>query len=298
MRIRSLRMYAATLALCVVGGACASNPDGTSTGAATSPAGDPNTDKLAQIQARGTLVGYFEPDFYPQSFAVEDAERPADTGCADDQLTADEVTGYDVETTVLVADALGVEACFITPTWTEVTAGNWGDRLDIVYGSGSINAERMEVLWMTQPYYGVPVSYFVREDARYDEVTQLDGKRIGVCTSCSHELYLRGELEIPGVEIEPTVDAFLCADPVGEGQIEEGLDLRKLAPPAYTFYPSGFIDKGSGLSVEAFFDRVNRIIQGVQADGTLSALSQEWFGTDYASIGVAYDIEALGQEVA
>jgi hypothetical protein len=28
--------------------------------------GDPNTDKLAQILDRGTLVGYFEPEFPPQ----------------------------------------------------------------------------------------------------------------------------------------------------------------------------------------------------------------------------------------
>ena len=42
-----------------------------------------------------------------------------------------EVTGFDVETTKLVAKGLGVEACFTQPTWTEVTSGNWSDRLDI-----------------------------------------------------------------------------------------------------------------------------------------------------------------------
>jgi len=53
-----------------------------------SPAGDPNTDKLAQILDRGTLVAYYEPDYPPQSFAVEGAERPADTKCGNDQITA------------------------------------------------------------------------------------------------------------------------------------------------------------------------------------------------------------------
>jgi len=292
----------------------------TSGGASTSPAGDPNTDKLAQILDRGTLVGYFEPEFPPQSFAVEDAERPAQTRCTDDQLTAAEVTGYDVQTTALVADALEVEACFVTPTWTEVTAGNWGDRFDIVYGSGSINAERMQVLWMTQPYYGVPVSYFVQEDSPYQQPSDLDGKSVGVCASCSHELYLRGDLEIPGVVIEPSVEdpqivtyqietpgmraldagkveAFLAADPVGQGQIDEGLAIRKLDPPAYFFYPSGFVDKSSGLDSAAFVARVNEIIQQAQADGTLQALSQEFFATDYVSAAAEFDIDSLGQEV-
>jgi polar amino acid transport system substrate-binding protein len=173
---------------------------------------------------------------------------------------------------------------------------------------------------MTQPYYGVPVSYFVQEDAPYEEVSDLDGAKIGVCASCSHEQYLRGELEIPGVTIEPSVenpeivtfqietpgmqaldagkiDAFLAADPVGEGQIDEGLALRKLDPPAYFYYPSGFVDKGSGLSLGPFTAKVNEIIQQAQADGTLQAMSEQWFGIDYASAGAEYDIDALGQEV-
>lgn len=314
----NVRHLALLVALVVTAGACSS---GGSPQGGTRPAQgtvDPSTDKLAQIRARGTLVGYFEPEFPPQSFAVDGATRPADTRCSEDQLTSSEVDGFDIRTTVLVADALGVEACFVTPTWTEVTGGNWGDRFDIVYGSGSINSDRMERLWMTQPYYGVPVSYFVHEEAPFEAIGDLNGRRIGTCASCSQELYLRGELEIPGVEIEPTVrdprivtfqietpglrslaqgtiDAFLAADPVGQGQIDEGLPIRRLDPPAFTFYPSGFVDKSSGLSVAAFVDRVNEIIRLAHADGTLSGLSEQWFGTDYASAAADFDLGAIDQ---
>ena len=327
VRQRSIRLTLATV-IVVAMAACSSGDDGggepaTETGGETTapaagPTGDPSTDKLAQILARGTLVGYFEPEFPPQSFAVQGATRPADTKCAEDQLTAAEVDGYDIRTTVLVAEALGVEACFITPTWTEVTAGNWGDRFDIVYGSGSINSDRMQRLWMTQPYYAVPVSYFVREDSPYQSPSDLDGLKIGTCASCSQELYLRGELEIPGVDIQPSVqdpeivtfqietpglraladgkvDAFLAADQVGQGQIDEGLPLRKLDPPAFTYYPSGFVDKSSGLSVAAFVEQVNEIIRQAEADGTLQELSEEWFGTDYVSGAATFDLEAIGQ---
>ena len=89
------------------------------------------------------------------------AKRLADTKCAETQLTANQVEGFDADATKLVAKGLGVEACFATPSWTEITAGNWGDRCDIAYGSGSINADRMERLYMTQPYYAVPNYYFV-----------------------------------------------------------------------------------------------------------------------------------------
>jgi ABC-type amino acid transport substrate-binding protein len=290
------------------------------TAGSTSPAGDPNTDKLAQILDRGTLVGTFEPEYPPQSMAVEEAARPADTKCSEDQLTAAEVTGFDNETLKVVAAGLGVEACFARPKYSLITAGNWGDRFDITYASGSINEDRMERLWMTQPYYAVPNFYFVAEDSPYQEPADLDGKEIGACASCSHELYLRGELVIPGIEIVPTVqepqvvtyeteapgleavgagtiDAFLCAEPVGQAQIDEGLALRQLDGIAFTYYPSGFVDKSSGLDPAAFVARVDEIIQAAHADGTLLAMSKEWFGTDYTSAAAEYDVDSLGQEV-
>ena len=288
-------------------------------GAAAAKA-DPAEDKLAQIQARGTLVEYFEDDYPPQSIRVKGATRPANTKCADNQLTAAEVTGYDNEVPKLVAKELGVEPCFVEPTWTEVTAGNWGDRWDIAYGSGSINADRMQRLYMTQPYYAVPNMYFVAKDSAYRKPADLNGKKIGACADCSHELYLNGKLEIPTVDVklnvenpkvvtfeteEPglaaaakgKIDAFLAADPVGRARIKEGEPLREIPDVAFTYYPSGFVDKSSGLEAKAFVQRVNEIIQGFQADGTLKRLSTKWFGKDYASEAASYDIDAIGQTV-
>ncbi len=299
---------------------CGGGEDAAGPAAETATAGDPSKDKLAQILARGTLIEYFEPDYPPQSIAVEGARRPADTKCAANQLTAAEVTGYDNEVTKLIAKELGVEPCFVSPPWTEVTAGNWGDRWDIAYGSGSINADRMERLYMTQPYYAVPNRYFVAANSPYRKPSDLNGRKIGSCTDCSHEFYLKGELVIPTVEVvlnvqspqivtfetegpglaaaaKGEIDAFLAADPVGRARIMEGLKLRALDEIAFTYYPSGFVDKSSGLSARVFVARVNEIIQGFHADGTLTRLSVKWFGQDYASAAAGFDIAGLGQVV-
>jgi polar amino acid transport system substrate-binding protein len=169
--------------------------------AASGDGADPTNDKLAQILARGTLVEYFEPDYPPQSLNVKGASRQADTTCTDNQLTSTEVTGFDNEVPKLIARKLGVEACFVSPAWTEVTAGNWADRWDIAYGSGSINEDRMERLYMTQPYYAVPNRYFVAKGSMYRKPADLDGKNIGSCADCSHESYVKGELVIPTVDV-------------------------------------------------------------------------------------------------
>ena len=284
------------------------------------PSANPQTDKLAQILDRGTLVGYAETDYPPQSMLVEGATRAAGSKCLPTQKTGAEVTGFDNETTKLVAKDLGVEPCFVTPTWTEVTAGGWSDRWDIVYGSGSINRDRMKRLYMTQPYYATPNLFFVRADSPYQTADQLSGKQIGACASCSHEYYLKHELEIPGVTLEydikdPVVvafetegpglqaladgkiDAFLAAAPVGQAQIDAGLPLRGLEKPAFTFFPSGFVDKSSGLDVVAFTDRVNQIIRARQADGTLKGLSEQFFGHDYVAKAAAFDLSTIGQTI-
>lgn len=312
----------ALLRLCLVVGSLAAIVAACASAAAPSKSAsaDPTKDKLAQILQRGTLVGYAELDYPPQSIRVDGATRDPNTKCQPTEITAREVTGFDVETTKLVAKALGVEACFVQPSWTEVTAGGWSDRLDIAYGSGAINATRMDHLYMTQPYYYVPQRFLVAKDSTATKPSDLDGKKIGTCTSCTVESYLKGTLVIPGVDLvqkvkDPVlvgfetekpgiealaagkIDAFLTAEPVAQEAITEGKPLRLLDGQAFSMYPSGFVDKTSGLQVRAFVDRVNDIIRTAHNDGTLKAMSMKWFGADYTTPAGQFDINKIGQTV-
>ena len=283
-------------------------------------AGDPATDKLAQITARGTLIAFTDPKYPPQSFAVKGAERPADTKCAANQLTAPEIAGYDADTSKLVAKALGVEACFVAPSWTEVTAGNWGDRWDVAYGSGAIEFSRMEDLYVTQPYYSTPTLFFVPADSKAKTPADLSGKKVGACTGCTMEKYLRGTLELPGPKVGQLVTdpkivtydtevpglqatekgeiaGFLCSEPVGAEAIANGAKLRALPQPAYYSNKTGYVDKKSGLAVGPFVARVDDIVAKLHADGTLSELSKKYFGKDYAAQAGKFDLASVEQTV-
>ena len=284
-------------------------------------AADPSTDKLAQVLARGTLVLSTDLRYPPQSFAVKKAERVPNSKCAPNQLTASEVDGYDAETAKLVAKALAVEACFVTPSWTEVTAGNWSDRWDVSWGSGAITAERMGRLWMTAPYRAEPQRFYVHEDSPAQRPGDLDGKRVGACASCSAEAYLKGELELPGVSLEQKIadprivtydvdgpglkalgrgklDGFVCNENVGEQAIEDGVPIRALDEPAFDEFLTGFVDKSSGLEVGPFIERINAEIARLHADGSLRELSMTFFGDDFASEAAAFDLASIGQKVA
>jgi ABC-type amino acid transport substrate-binding protein len=236
-------------------------------------------------------------------------------------MTAPEIAGYDADSGKLVAIALGVEPCFVAPSWTEVTAGNWGDRWDLAYGSGAIDFDRMNVLYMTQPAYSTPTNFFVRKSSPAKTVADIAGKKIGACAGCTMEKYLRGTLNLPGSRIQKdlvgkpqivTFDtevpglaatakgklaAFLCSQPVGDGAIKDGEALRRLATPAYYSFKTGYVDKKSGLGVGPFVDRVNQIMSGLHADGTMKRLSIKYFGHDFATKAGQFDLSKIGQHV-
>ena len=109
-RARATRAVAVSVATLLAAGA----PAG-----AARPTGDPSTDKLAQVLARGTLILSTDPAYPPQSFRVKGAKRLATTKCAANQLTGNQIAGYDGDASKLVAQGLGVEPCFVTPTWSE-----------------------------------------------------------------------------------------------------------------------------------------------------------------------------------
>lgn len=310
---------AVVLLVALLAGCGSESSPGTDVGAGA--AGDPATDKLAQVQARGTLVLSTDPQYPPQSMAVKKVERRSDSRCAANQLTGPEVTGYDAETGKAVAAELGVEPCFVTPSWDEVIAGGWNDRWDIAWGSGAITAERMQRLYVTQPSYSTPTNLFVAEDATYQRARDLSGRSVAACAGCTMEQYLRRTLELPGVSLtfrirnaevqlfdteipgleavaRREIEGFVCSEPVGQDEIDRGLALRMLPDVLYETFKTGYVDRSSGLSSKAFVDEVSAIIDGLHADGTLSGLSRTFFDRDYATAAGDFDMSVIQQRVS
>lgn len=280
------------------------------------------TDKLSEITARGTMVVSTDPAYPPQSQLVEGGKRAATTKCTSDQHTSSELTGFDIDTAVAIAGKLGVEACFVTPDWTLITAGSWSNRWDISIGSMTITPERMQKLYFTQPYYTTPAAFFVYKDnTTYTQPSDLSGKKVGACSGCTYEYYLDGSLQIPGETINFVVknaqftgygtdldaiqdlalgdgvrlDAVLTAQSVGAGAIKDGLPIKQLGDPVYFEYLAGAVDKASTPDPISFVKKVSEIIQGLNTDGTLLTLSQKYFGIDQTTAAASFDLAALKQ---
>ncbi|HLO16386.1 MAG TPA: transporter substrate-binding domain-containing protein, partial [Anaerolineales bacterium] len=100
-------------------------------------------DQLAEIQARGTLIIATDADYVPQSRLILGVPSDPATKCESSQYTANQFTGFDVEVGVEIAQRLGVEPCFVTPPWSQLVAGKWGNNWDIHVGSVAITDERL-----------------------------------------------------------------------------------------------------------------------------------------------------------
>ena len=252
-------------------------------------------DLLDQVLAAGKLVVSTDPNYAPQSFLNDDGE----------------LDGFDVNVAQEVAKRLGVEIEFVTPDWDLITAGNWGGRWDVSIGSMTPTEQRSEVLWFTDAYYYVPASFAVhKENTTITTPDDLSGKTVGLGTATTYESYLNGELSMlggeivydppSGIEIKPystdqeaiqdlalgdgvRLDAVMSSQTTIQGAIEEGVPLKFVGTPAF-YEPLVFaLDKNRGPS-DKMVAKLNEIVGEMHSDGTLTELSEKWFGLDLTTI--------------
>jgi len=282
----------------------------------------PQNDKLAEILARGTLVIATDADYAPQSRLLENSTPDPNTKCSPTQYTANQMTGFDVDVAVAIAQHLGVEPCFVTPPWSQLVAGNWGDNWDIHVGSVAITFDRMKVLYFSQPYYATPSVILVHKDnVTYKKAEDLSGKRIGVCVGCTFEAYLNGTLQMPGEKIEfrirnaqivgyeneePAIndlsvgdgvklDAVMTILPLAKHAIEDGKPVKILGEPLLFAYASVTLDRSSRRDPMRLLGKITDLIRELHANSTLKKWSIKYQGLDLTQKAAQYDLSALNQ---
>ena len=256
------------------------------------------SDLLASIEDKGTLTVSTDPAYPPQS------QLNKDTG---------EYEGFDIDVATEIAKRLGVDIAWEAPAWDTITSGNWNGRWDISVGSMTVTPERAEVLDFTPPYYYTPAAIAVHKDnTSITDVSGLDGKKIGVCGACTYDLYLQNKLKIAqdesgkGVKIDSKVkdpdihtydtdstaiqdlvlgdgrrlDAVISAQPTIQEAIEKGLPIKIVGEPLYYEPLSVAIDRTSTRDPTSLVERISEIIDEMHADGTLTKLSEKWYGSD------------------
>lgn len=255
-------------------------------------------DLLASIEDKGVLTVSTDPAYPPQSELNENTNQ---------------YEGFDIDVATEIAKRLGVDIAWEAPAWDTIISGNWNGRWDISVGSMTVTPERAEVLHFTPPYYYTPASIAVYKDnTTITDATDLDGKKIGVCGGCTYDLYLQNKLEIAldesgqpekldSVVTDPQVktydtdstaiqdlalgdgrrlDAVVSALPTLQGAAEADTPIKVVGDPLFYEPLAVAIDRGSQLDPTSLVEKISEIVKEMHDDGTLSELSQKWYGAD------------------
>lgn len=282
----------------------------------------PPEDKLAEIQARGTLVIATDANYVPQSQLLLDEVRKPGTKCEPMQYTANQFIGFDVEVAVEIANRLGLEPCFVTPPWSQLIAGNWGDNWDVHVGSVALTEERMDSLYFSQPYYATPTVVLLHEkNVSFQSMEDLSGKRIGVCAGCTFEAYLRGTLRLPGQELDyriqnarivayqnedPAIDDLSMGDglkldavmtilPKARASIQAGKPLKLMDEVISFEYASVTLDRSGKRDPVRLLKQITMLIQELHRTGLLRDLSLRYQGVDLTQEAARFDLTSLHQ---
>jgi polar amino acid transport system substrate-binding protein len=198
-----------------------------------------------------------------------------------------------------------VELALETPDWALVTAGSWGDRWDFSVGSMTITSPRQEVLDFTQAYYYTPAQMAAHADAGITTLEDLAGKAICVGEATTYLEWLNGTLDF-GSETPETVapegsiavtrttdrdcaqewglgrmdfEGWLSSSTTVEDAIADGLPVVKVGDHVFHEPLAVAFDK-TVEDNDSLVAAVDAIVGEMHADGTLSELSQKWFGLD------------------
>jgi polar amino acid transport system substrate-binding protein len=294
---KALAATTALLALLLAG--CGSDDgDGGDDGGSQAAAGgdgvcdttDASGDLLAEICERGTITVSTDPAYPPQSSL---------------DPKSGEYEGFDIDVATEIANRLGVDIAWETPSWDVITAGSWNNRWQLSVGSMTPTNDRQQVLHFTQPYYYTPAVVAVHADNTdiTDLSTDLDGKTIGVCAGCTYEQFLDKSLAIKGFEFDfiiddpeivgydtdttamqdlalgdgERLDAAITSLTVAEGYEKAGNPTKVVGDPVFYEPLAVAIDKSSELDPASLLEAVDGIVGDMHDDGTLTGFSEEWY---------------------
>lgn len=204
----------------------------------------------------------------------------------------DKLQGFEVDVLTAVAEEMGVEVEFVTANFSGLFGMLESGRIDTIANQITITEERAAKYLFTEPYVYDGAQVVIREgNEAIQSVEDLKGKTVAVNLGSNYEQLLNelpyaDEIEIRTYEsnIEQDtalgrVDAFVM-DRVSASQVikEKPLPLA-LAGQPFSEIKNALPFRDTDAD-RALRDRVDAALSRLRESGELTAISEEWFGTD------------------
>jgi len=271
------KLLALLLALCLTLALAACGGEGGSANSepAGSASGGTEGDLLAQIQGKGEITVAMEGTWAPWTFHDED----------------DNLVGYDVEVSQKIGEKLGVKVNFIEGEWDGLLAGLDSGRYDLMVNGVSVDEERKEKYDFSIPYAANRTAVIVKnknEDIKSME--DLEGKHTANTLNSTYAKIA----EAHGAEVTGVDDLNQTFELLFSGRIDATLNDEVAYYDYMNNHPDADI-KIAVLSDEAvqvaipmrkgeetrtLREAVDKALAELKEDGTLTDLSEKYFGVD------------------
>lgn len=277
MKKISLAVFAMMMvAMLAVFAGCSSSSD---TNSGTADSGTAQDNSLQNVLDKGTLVLGLDDSFPPMGFRDEN----------------NNIVGFDIDVATEVANRMGVELKLQPIEWsTKEMELNTGS-VDCLWNGLSIDDERKQAMDLSEPYMTNRMVLVVLNDSEYTDQASLTGKTIGVQNGSTAEKILEEsdfsktigntigfkdnvtafmELETKGIDAifmdEVVANYAITSQNKDFKVLEDGLTEEE--------YAVGFKKGNTALKNE-----VQKYIDEMKADGTMTQISEKWFGKDVVS---------------
>ena len=237
-------------------------------------------DLLSRIQAAGTIVVAMEGTWAPWTYHDQ----------------ADALVGYDVEVAKYIAEKLGVTATFVEGEWDGLLAGLDAGRYDIMVNGVGVTPERQEKYDFSTPYAYNRTAVVVRGD--YDAIASMEDLA-GKTTANTISSTYAEEAEQYGATVTGVDDLNQTIELLLAGRIDATLnaevvfnDYQKAHPEA-NIKIATFSDNVERVAIPlrkgedsaTLLAAINQALRELTEDGTLTALSNKYFGLDISREG-------------
>ena len=237
--------------------------------------GESADDLLAQIKERGSIIVAMEGTWAPWTYHDED----------------DNLVGYDVEVAQNIAEKLGVEVEFIEGAWDGLLAGLDAGRYDIMVNRVGVTQERAEKYNFSTPYAYNKTAVIVRGD--YDEISSMEdlkGKKTANTISSTYAAQAEAYgATVTGVDdlnqtiellLSKRIDATLNAEVVFNDYKKEHPEADVKIATYSDQVEEIAIPIRKGDDTVTLLEAVNDALDEMAKDGTLTELSEKYFGMD------------------
>ncbi|HTH96390.1 MAG TPA: cystine ABC transporter substrate-binding protein [Stellaceae bacterium] len=238
----------------------------------TALAADPGVPSA--IATRGTLVIGVEGTYPPFNYQDESGH----------------LVGFEIDFAKALTAKLGLKPDFKPTKWDGMLAALTDGRLDVVINQVTITPARQKIFDFSVPYTisGSQIITLKSNVKKFDTPEKLAHARVGVGLGTNYEQWLH--THVPTAEVRTYDDDPSKYQDLRAGRIDAALNDRLVAADFIKksggpFAPAGapFDQQESGVALRknaGFKAAIDKAIEALRADGTLTKISVKWFGID------------------